>query len=166
MRLTALLISTLIISTVISSCNRSEKKQEENSSKVFHSLSTKQLERLGVFIVDTAIMYNNRIEGVGSLDLVIRDKTYVGNSSTIEQTKLGFYPRYITTVDTVQRSMYMIAGDQTKSDEEARKWQSFESLVPVLVPQVYNDSTFGETLVFWMTKTPELESLLKEMNEE
>lgn len=161
MRLNALLISALIISVVISSCNWSEKKQEENSSKTFLSLSAEQLESLGIFIVDTAVMYNNRIEGVGSLDLVIRDKTYTGNSSSIEQTSLGFYPRYITTVDTVQRSMYMITGDQTKSDEEARKWQSFDSLVPILVPQVYNDSTFGETLVFWMTKTPELDRLLK-----
>lgn len=165
MKLLSFSLSVAILAFALTGCNGSASKVEEEVSKGFVELPVNQLEKFGIFIVDTAVMYNNAIEGVGSLDIVIRDKSYFGNSSTIEQTNLGFYPRYITTVDTVQRSMYMISGNQAKSDEEARKWQSFESLVPMVVHQVYNDSVFGETLIFWMTKTPELESLLKEENQ-
>lgn len=159
-------IKIMAIVLLLASCVQTPKQVDEEKDNGFVELSPEQLERLGIFIKDTAVMYNNNIEGVGSLDIVIRDKSYIGNASTIEQTNINFYPRYITTIDTVQRSMYMLSGNQIRSEEEARKWQSFESLLPVVVKQVYADSIFGETLVFWMTKTSELESLLLEIKEE
>jgi hypothetical protein len=136
-----------------------ELKQEEE--KGFLVLSNEQLESLGIFITDTAIMYNNTVDGVGSLDLVIRDREYIGNSAIVKQTSLPFYPRFITTLDTIQRTIYMLSGSQLRSEEEAQKWQSFDNLVPVIVEQKVGDYQFGETLVFWMTKTPELERLIK-----
>lgn len=126
-------------------------------------LSAEQLQKLGIFIEDSAVMYNNSIEGVGIVDIVIRDKMYYGNKSTHTQTNLPFYPRYITTLDTVQRAMYMLSGHTAEGDEEAKKWQTFESLVPVVVEQKSGDVVFGETLIFWMTKMSELERLLKEI---
>ncbi len=163
MKILTHLVSLTVIALLLINCVQNPKDGEVGKNNGFVELTPIQLERLGIFIKDTAVMYNNNIEGVGSLDLVIRDKSYFGSASTLEQTHLRFYPRYITTVDTVQRSMYMLSGDQVRSDEEARKWQSFESLVPIVVNQVYDDSIFGETLIFWMTKTPELEKLLKEI---
>jgi hypothetical protein len=148
------------------SCVHTPKQVDKEMDNAFVELSAQQLERLGIFIKDTAVMYNNNIEGVGSLDIVIRDKSYAGNASTLKQTNMNFYPRYITTIDTVQRSMYMLSGNQNRSEEEALKWQSFDNLLPVVVQQVYGDSTFGETLVFWMTKTTELERLVLEIKAE
>ena len=152
------------------SCGQSpsEKTSDEANEQTFGQeylhLSQGQLQQLGIFIHDTAIMYNNNMDDVGSLNLVIRSTEYAGNASTLPPTELGFYPRYITTLDTVQRTMYMISGVQARSEEEAQKWQSFESLVPIVVEQKQNDYQFGETLVFWMTKTPELERVLQEFH--
>lgn len=126
-------------------------------------LTQEQLQRLGIFIKDSAVMYNNSIEGVGIVDIVIRDKAYYGNESTLQQTSHPFYPRYITTLDTVQRAMYMLSGHTAEGDDEAKKWQTFESLIPVVVEQKEGGEKFGETLIFWMTKSPEFERLLEEI---
>ena len=86
-----------------------------------------------------------------------------GNESTLQQTSHPFYPRYITTLDTVQRAMYMLSGHTAEGDDEAKKWQTFESLIPVVVEQKEGGEKFGETLIFWMTKSPEFERLLEEI---
>ncbi len=101
---------------------------------------------------------------MGSLNLTIVDKKYAGNCATTEQTSYSFYPRYITTLDTIQRTMYMLSGAQANSQEEAQRWQSFDNVVPIVVEQKVGDIEFGETLIFWMTRTPELESILKKKN--
>lgn len=134
-------------------------KQVDFSSSLLH-LSKNQLKGLGIIVNDTAIVYNNKVKGVGSLNLIISDKNYIGNSATIDQTNFPFYPRYITTLDTIQRTMYMLSGAQAHSEEEAQRWESFEDLVPIVVEQKSGEKEFGETLIFWMTKTPELEKLL------
>jgi hypothetical protein len=163
------LIIALTLALVLSfSIGCRGKKGEETSKSLYSSdgyvyLSVKQLEQLGVYIKDTSVMYNNSIDGVGIIDLVIRDKDYRGNVSGIKQTNLPFYPRYITTLDTVQRAMYMLSGHTAEGNEEAKKWQSFESLLPIIVEQKEDSIVFGETLIFWMTKTAELEKLLGSM---
>jgi hypothetical protein len=144
--------------------NKKEKdeKTEEKYVSGYLYFSPEELALFGIHIMDSAIMYNNNIEGVGSLNITIRDKKYYGEAAKTEQTQLGFYPRYITTLDTVQRTMYRLTGDQSRSLEEAQKWEKFENLVPIVVDQVEGDKRFGETLVFWFTKTPELEKILRE----
>ena len=162
-------IAILGVLSSLWSCNSQTPKANEVNfitKEGWVDVGTKNLEKLGVFVKDTAVVYNNKIEGVGSLDLTIHDRTYLGNSSGIEQTNLAFYPRYITTLDTIQRTMYMLAGNQSGSEAEAYKWQSFESLVPILVKQKTGDYQFGETLIFWMTKTPELEKLIQSFRKE
>jgi hypothetical protein len=159
---TGLIVFAFLIVTFwgCKSHNPSEQdKQVDFSSSLMH-LSRNQLKGLGIIVNDTAIVYNNKVEGVGSLDLIISDKTYIGNSANTEQTNFPFYPRYITTLDTIQRTMYMLSGAQAHSEEEAQRWESFENLVPIVVEQKAGDKEFGETLIFWMTKTPELEKLL------
>ncbi len=154
-----------VVSSLWGCSSPSPKGEEVNfiTKEGWVDVGAKNLEKLGVFVKDTAVVYNNNIEGVGRLDLTIRGRTYLGNSSGIEQTHLPFYPRYITTLDTIQRTMYMLSGNQAGSEAEAYKWQEFESLVPILVEQKMGDYQFGETLIFWMTKTPELEKLLREL---
>lgn len=172
-----MLVKTLRCSLILAvifvmSCSPNQNNEEKQPAKEdttrigFIHLSAEQLQQLGVFIKDTSIMYNNNMGEVGTLDLVVSGKKYKGNSATIQQTTHGFYPRYITTMDTVQRAMYMISGNHARSEEEALKWQSFESLIPVVVEQKQGDHVFGETLVFWMTKTPELEQLIKKIKSE
>jgi hypothetical protein len=160
------LLVVIGLSIMCFGCSQSENKLKEQA-KVEESkyvcLSPEQLEQIGIFIQDTIIAYNNIIEGVGSLDIAINDKSYYGNLSLVSQTKFKFYPRYITTLDTVQRAMYMLSGVQMQSQEEARKWQEFESLVPIVVEPIGNGERFGETLIFWMTKTPELEKVLQDL---
>ncbi len=138
-------------------------QQDETTPKGFIHLSSDQLARLGVYVKDSAVMYNNEVEKVGGLNIIIQGMKYIGNAATTQQTNLNFYPRYITTVDTIQRAMYRLEGEHPNDMVEARKWTSFESLVPVVVEQKQGDTIFGETLVFWFTKTPEMERLMKQL---
>ena len=160
-----IVVAVLIVS--LCGCNAAKKDepetQEDFSGRLWH-LSQNQLKDLGIVVADTAIFYNNKVEGVGSLNLTIVDKKYAGNCATTEQTSYSFYPRYITTLDTIQRTMYMLSGAQANSQEEAQRWQSFDNVVPIVVEQKVGDIEFGETLIFWMTRTPELESILKKKN--
>lgn len=145
---------------------KSEKQQESESKSGYIYLSVQKLEKLGIFIKDSSVMYNNEMAGVGGLNITIRGMRYIGNAATTEQTTLNFYPRYITTLDTIQRAMYRLEGEHPNDMEEARKWTSFESLVPVVVEQKTNGLKFGETLVFWLTKTPDLEKILADLQKE
>ncbi|MFP4556348.1 MAG: hypothetical protein ACLFNU_05705 [Bacteroidales bacterium] len=163
------LFGAILIASCVPNQNQEEEKQVaegDSSRQRFIYLSTEQLQQLGIFIKDTSIMYNNNMGKVGSLNIVVRGKSYSGNSAKTEQTNLKFYPRYITTKDTVQRAMYMISGNHARSEEEALKWQSFDNLVPIIVEQKQGDYVFGETLVFWMTKTSELEQMIKKLQSE
>jgi hypothetical protein len=155
----------IVVSIIVFGCSSSDKKVKDNiiDQEGYLYLSPKQLEQVGIFVQDTIIAYNNSIEGVGCLDISINDKSYYGNLSLVSQTNMKFYPRYITTLDTVQRAMYMLSGVQMQSQEEARKWQEFERLVPIVVEPISNGERFGETLIFWMTKTPELEKVLMDL---
>lgn len=160
-----------ILLVLFSSCGGNKKdsaKSEANEAAQsgFIYLSPNQLNKLGIFIQDSSVMYNNEIKDVGELNITIRGMGYIGNAATTEQTNLNFYPRYITTLDTVQRAMYRLEGEYPNDMEEARKWSSFESLIPVVVEQKSGDVVFGETLVFWLTKTPDLERMIKEIRNE
>ena len=151
-------------------CNQTAKtdsssQQEETPPKEFIPISTDQLANLGVFVKDSAVMYNNEVEEVGGLNLTIRGMKYIGNAATTQQTNLNFYPRYITTMDTIQRAMYRLEGEHPNDMVEALKWTSFESIVPIVVEQKQGDTIFGETLVFWFTKTPEIEKLMKQIHD-
>jgi hypothetical protein len=159
-------LSIVVLLILSHACTQSDKKIKDNEQVEqtgYIYLTADQLEQIGIFVQDTIITYNNSIEGVGSLDIAINDLSYYGNLSLVNQTKFRFYPRYITTLDTVQRAMYMLSGAQMQSEEEARKWQEFESLVPIVVEPISNGERYGETLIFWMTKTPELEKILRDL---
>jgi len=152
-------------------CNSTSKKEsaekvDKDYSIEYAYLTLEQLNSLGIQVKDSSIMYNNAVDGAGGLNITIRDKGYYLEIASIDQTNFNFYPRYITTLDTVQRAMYRLTGDQSNSMEEAQKWEKFESLVPVVVEQVEDNTRFGETLVFWFTKTPELEKMLDEFYKE
>lgn len=156
---------------LIYSCGGNRDKTSQAGQADLHNdgfvhLSNQQLAKLGIFIKDSAVMYNNEMAGVGGLNITIRGMKYIGNAATTEQTTLNFYPRYITTLDTVQRAMYRLEGEHPNDMKEARKWTSFESLVPVVVEQKSEGVKFGETLVFWLTKTPDLEKMLAELQKE
>jgi hypothetical protein len=162
-------IKALILASFVVSCSggstkvENQGKEEAIGAEHIH-LTSDELRELGIFIKDSAIMYNNRIEGIGSIDIVVRDTKYSRSTATTNETNLGFYPRYITTLDTVQRSVYMISGDRLQSEQEAQKWQLFDDLAPIIVEQKIGDKYFGETLIFWMTKTPELDQKLKDFD--
>ena len=163
MRIPPFAIALLLFALTACHSTKKEGNPEVDYSANWQYLSQEQLVQLGILINDSAIIYNNKVDGVGSLDLVIMDRDYMGNMALTQQTSLPFYPRYITTLDTMQRAMYMLTGNEAHSEEEAHRWESFESLVPVVVEQKYGEIQFGETLIFWMTKTPELEKLLNSL---
>lgn len=156
-------ISIALLLLLLTACHSTKKEggSEVDSSASWQYLSQEQLVQLGILVNDSAIIYNNKVDGVGSLDLVIMDRDYMGNMALTQQTSLPFYPRYITTLDTIQRTIYMLSGHEAHSEEEAHRWESFGSLVPVIVEQKHGENQFGETLIFWMTKTPELEKLMQ-----
>lgn len=160
----AFLLVTVFIFGCFGGSKKVEKQGKEESVGLENvHLTPDELQELGVFIKDSAIMYNNRVEGVGSIDIVIRDTEYFGAIATTTATNFAFYPRYITTLDTIQRTAYMISEDHSQSEREAQKWKSFHDLIPIIVEQKVGDDFFGETLIFWMTKTPELEQKLKDI---
>ncbi|MDD3568674.1 MAG: hypothetical protein PHT92_09765 [Bacteroidales bacterium] len=163
MRIPPFAIALLLFALTACHSTKKEGNPEVDYSANWQYLSQEQLVQLGILINDSAIIYNNKVDGVGSLDLVIMDRDYMGNMALTQQTSLPFYPRYITTLDTMQRAMYMLTGNEAHSEEEAHRWESFESLVPVVVEQKYGEIQFGETLIFWMTKTPELKKLLNSL---
>ena len=163
MRIPPFAIALLLFALTACHSTKKEGNPEVDYSANWQYLSQEQLVQLGILINDSAIIYNNKVDGVGSLDLVIMDRDYMGNMALTQQTSLPFYPRYITTLDTMQRAMYMLTGNEAHSEEEAHRWESFESLVPVVVEQKFGEIQFGETLIFWMTKTPELEKLLNSL---
>jgi len=167
-KLLILALASLLYTTA---CNTPEKKEKiedfkKDYSKEYILLPYEKLMLLGIYIKDSSIMYNNLVDDVGSLNITIRDKGYYKDFANTQETNLKFYPRYITTLDTVQRVMYMLTGDQMQSIEEAKKWEKFESLVPIVVNQIEDGRQFGETLVFWFTKTRELEKLLEDFDKE
>ncbi len=161
----------LVVVIATFGCKNSSKQSNVESSELtivessFLQFSSDKLKDLGVAIKDSMVMYNNVVEGVGSLNLTIRNKVYSIDAATTEQTHLNFYPRYITTLDTIQRTMYRMKGEYAQSMEEAHKWDKFENLVPVVVKQEIGEYTFGETLVFWFTKSPDLDKLLSQLDE-
>jgi len=163
MRIPPFAIALLLFALTACHSTKKEGNPEVDYSANWQYLSQEQLVQLGILINDSAIIYNNKVDGVGSLDLVIMDRDYMGNMALTQQTSLPFYPRYITTLDTIQRAIYMLSGNEAHSEEEAHRWESFESLVPVVVEQKFGEIQFGETLIFWMTKTPELEKLLNSL---
>jgi len=163
MRIPPFAIALLLFALTACHSTKKEGNPEVDYSANWQYLSQEQLVQLGILINDSAIIYNNKVDGVGSLDLVIMDRDYMGNMALTQQTSLPFYPRYITTLDTIQRAIYMLSGNEAHSEEEAHRWESFESLVPVVVEQKYGEIQFGETLIFWMTKTSELEKLLNSL---
>ena len=163
MRIPPFAIALLLFALTACHSTKKEGNPEVDYSANWQYLSQEQLVQLGILINDSAIIYNNKVDGVGSLDLVIMDRVYMGNMAPTQQSSLPFYPRYITTLDTMQRAMYMLTGNEAHSEEEAHRWESFESLVPVVVEQKYGEIQFGETLIFWMTKTPELKKLLNSL---
>ena len=163
MRIPPFAIALLLFALTACHSTKKEGNPEVDYSANWQYLSQEQLVQLGILINDSAIIYNNKVDGVGSLDLVIMDRDYMGNMALTQQTSLPFYPRYITTLDTIQRAIYMLSGNEAHSEEEAHRWESFESLVPVVVEQKFGEIQFGETLIFWMTKTPELKKLLNSL---
>ncbi len=163
MRILPFAIALLLFALTACHSTTKEGDPEVDFSANWQYLSQEQLVQLGILVNDSAIIYNNKVDGVGSLDLVIMDRVYMGNMAPTQQSSLPFYPRYITTLDTMQRAMYMLTGNEAHSEEEAHRWESFESLVPVVVEQKYGEIQFGETLIFWMTKTSELEKLLNSL---
>ncbi|HOP04233.1 MAG TPA: hypothetical protein PL017_06185 [Tenuifilaceae bacterium] len=162
-------IFVVALLTIFAACNQTKKNEapeKDVTKKGFVHLTSSQLAQLGVYIKDTAVMYYNEVENVGGLNIAIRGMKYYGNAATTEQTNLNFYPRYITTLDTIQRAMYRLEGEHPNDMVEAHKWSTFESLIPVVVQQKQDTTVFGETLVFWFTKTPELEKLMKRIESE
>ena len=156
----------MILPLLVSCVSNSQKAAENNEvTSTYTDLKQEQLAQLGIFISDSAVVYNNVVEGVGAINIVIKDTEYFGNIATTSPTGFAFYPRYITTLDTLQRSAYLISGSEYESEQEAQKWQSFDNLIPIVVEQRKGEIVFGETLIFWMTKTPELERLLKDIKE-
>ncbi|MDY0254823.1 MAG: hypothetical protein RBR30_10485, partial [Tenuifilaceae bacterium] len=137
MRIPPFAIALLLFALTACHSTKKEGNPEVDYSANWQYLSQEQLVQLGILINDSAIIYNNKVDGVGSLDLVIMDRDYMGNMALTQQTSLPFYPRHITTLDTIQRAIYMLSGNEAHSEEEAHRWESFESLVPVVVEQKY-----------------------------
>jgi hypothetical protein len=150
-----IILATLLMVACVGKKNESNTSQSGVKGGYLQVPRTK-LEALGVFIRDQKVMYNNRIEGVGSLNIIIRDQFYATGYATTPQTQYSFYPRYITNLDTIQRFAYRLEGADSTTFPEGRKWGYFEKLVPVVVEQNDEGREFGETLVFWFTRNEEL----------
>ncbi|MHC1704262.1 MAG: hypothetical protein AB9846_10175 [Tenuifilaceae bacterium] len=129
---------------------------DKNTLTNFYRFNSVELSKFGIFIVDSNVMYNNKIYNLGTLNLLISGEKYSAGTATSVQTNFDFYPRYITTMDTVQRYAYNLQGKGSNTIEEAQKWATFDKLIPIVVEQKLNGQEFGETLIFWFTKTDSL----------
>ena len=127
----------------------------------FYYFKNDDLVRFGIVVTDSSVMYNNKMFNLGTLNMVIKGENYSIGTASSTQTSFDFYPRYITTIDTVQRYAYNLQGKGSNTVEEAQKWATFDKLIPVVVEQKMKDKVFGETLVFWFTKTDSLLVLLE-----
>lgn len=157
-----LTLFVLLYSCTGSSDSKNQTKVTSSvSSSGFITLSTEKLQSLGVSIIDSSVMYNNKIHNVGTLNLVIKGSEYSAGNAVSQLTHYNFYPRYITTLDTIQRYAYNLQGKGANTVEEAQKWATFDKLVPIVVEQQQNGQKFGETLVFWFTRTDSLLMVLK-----
>lgn len=157
----------LLLSILLFSCSNptTSKKVDDLKSKdsliSFYRFDSNELSKFGIYVTDNKVMYNNKIFNLGTLNIVISGINYSVGTSTMPATNFDFYPRYITTLDTIQRYAYNLQGKGSNTVEEAQKWNTFDKLIPVLVEQKQGDSVFGESLVFWFTKTDSLLVKLK-----
>jgi hypothetical protein len=157
----------VLLSIVFFSCSNPDTSKKNDGLKSkdsltsFYRFNANELSKFGIFVSDSKVMYNNKIFNLGTLNIVISGTNYSVGTSTQPVTNYDFYPRYITTLDTVQRYAYNLQGKGSNTVEEAQKWNTFDKLIPVVVEQKQGDNVFGESLVFWFTKT---DSLLVKLN--